>query len=148
MIQEIVNFVDPDPTVEFDPASRVSGHASLKCASPLSLLRDSSSPSLQRLSPSLVISLSYSVYLSSARTLRHSRRLVHSTKTKEATGPVWSGERRVGKKEKKKKEKQILERRETERSRRDKEREVKEGRGGERGRTQQEKKEQCDEQQK
>lgn len=26
MIQEIVNFVDPDLTVEFDPASRVSGH--------------------------------------------------------------------------------------------------------------------------
>lgn len=76
MIQEIASFVNPDLTVEFDPASRVSGHASLKCTSPLCLspflsfvrarvLFLSSSFSL----PTLVISLSYFVRLFPERIL-------------------------------------------------------------------------------
>lgn len=69
MIQEIVNFVDPDPTVEFDPASRVSGHASLKCAASLLSLFRGSSPSLQRFPPSLVISFSLIPSISLLRAL-------------------------------------------------------------------------------
>lgn len=64
MIQEIASFVDPDPTVEFDPASRVSRHASLKYASLLS---------------SLVMPLSYSLcaflFLPRVYTHRRSRSL-------------------------------------------------------------------------
>lgn len=74
MIQEIESFVDPDPTVEFDPASRVSRHASLKCASLLSfslLVEPTLSLSL------LVMFLSYSLraFLFLSRTHRRSRSL-------------------------------------------------------------------------
>ena len=98
MIQEIASFVDPDSTVEFDPASRVSRHASLKCVSLLSLsLSLSLSLCLSSLSvrwsslslSSLVISFSYSLCafpLSLSRTLTVV--LVHSTKTKEAIEPA------------------------------------------------------------
>lgn len=115
MIQEIASFVDPDPTVEFDPASRVSRHASLKCASLLSfflsfsLFSQPPSLSVQRLFLSarnfsllfflfpLRVSLSHSLSLSLARTLTVV--LVRSTKTKEATGPARSEKRRASKEE-------------------------------------------------
>lgn len=98
MIQEIESFVDPDLTVEFDPASRVSRHASLKCASLLSfsLLVEPTVLSL------LVMFLSYSLRTFSF-SLALTVVLVHSTKTKEATGPAWSEKRRAGKEEKKEK---------------------------------------------
>lgn len=113
MIQEIASFVDPDPTVEFDPASRVSRHASLKCASLLSfflsfsLFSQPPSLSVQRLFLSarnfsllfflfpLRVSLSLSHSLSRTLTVV----LVHSTKTKEATGPARSEKRRASKEE-------------------------------------------------
>lgn len=126
MIQEIASFVDPDPTVEFDPASRVSRHASLKCASLLSLSQVSLSVGGER-SQQLSLSLSFSARNISLSLILSRIRptivLVHSTKTKEATGPAWSEKRRAGKKEEReKKEERISGQRGTERCRRDKER--------------------------
>lgn len=113
MIQEIASFVDPDPTVEFDPASRVSRHASLKCASLLSfflsfsLFTQPPSLSVQRLFLSarnfsllfflFPLRVSLSLSLSRSRTLTVV--LVRSTKTKEATGPARSEKRRASKEE-------------------------------------------------
>jgi len=148
MIQEIASFVNPDPTVEFDPASRVSRHASLKCAS---LLSFSSLPlrrpnvSLSARNFSLLFSLRVSRSLSRTLMVRRSRSLDQNKRSN------WtSSEREAKGRRREKKEERISRQRGIEHSRRDKERGGGRREGGRRRRRmQQEKKEeQREEQQK
>lgn len=84
--RKIVSFVDPDPMVEFDPRiSRVGTRFVQVCLSSLSF---ESSPHRDATSSPFARNFSYflSLYLSLVLALRRSRHLVHSTKTKEATG--------------------------------------------------------------
>lgn len=160
MIQEIASFVDPDPTVEFDPASRVSRHASLKCASLLSfflsfsLFSQPPSLSVQRLFLSarnfsllfFLFPLRVSLALSLARVRSPSFSFARPKQKKQLDqlGARSEGQARRRRRRREKKEKRISRQRGTEHSRRDKERS-----GGRGRRTQQEKKEeQREEQQK
>lgn len=106
MIQEIAIFVDPDPWVEFDPASRVSGHASLKFTPLLSLSssllpglplrRSAAFSSSARNLLSLILfarlSLSLSVALVHSSSLSASRSLDENKKSNWTS--AWCGERR------------------------------------------------------
>lgn len=115
--RKIASFVDPDPDGRIRSshlACRDTLRSSVLLFSlPLSLFRVSSPRRCATSSPfARNFSYSLSLYLSLVPALRRSRHLVHSTKTKGATGLTRSGEKNEGAGEEKKKETNLGTRRE------------------------------------